>query len=166
MLIAELFGLFEAGSAPPLITAVLLKPGTAIAPTPTVSVIGLLDMPAGMTVLDVHVNTCIMALQIQPVPVADIKVKPAGSVSLMVMTPNVAAVPRTLRGVKVNTPFTPTTNVPLLVLDSVKSGAKTMVGSTAVLLPKSLSVPALDTVAELLTKVVCAFTFTVNVMSG
>jgi hypothetical protein len=109
---AVLLAVEEAGSLPPLIVARLVKPGIAAASTATVNVIGLPDIPNGITVLDVQVTTCIIALHAQPMPVAEIKVRPAGRVSVMVITPFVAKLPKRLRGVRVNTPFVPTVKLP------------------------------------------------------
>ena len=91
----------QVASPPPLARATLVTLGTAAAATATVRVIGLPDAPAAMTVVLVQVTTWPAAEQVQPVPVPDTKVRPAGNVSTMVMVPEVGAVPVVLLTVSV-----------------------------------------------------------------
>src|SRR5512139_3545581 len=91
---AELFALFTAGSPPPLTVTLFVTLPTAAEPTFTVSVIALgFVASAAMTAALVHVTACQAAEQVQPVPVAAEYARPAGSVSVTVMVPEVAAVP-------------------------------------------------------------------------
>jgi len=91
--------------------AVLVTLGTAAAPTPTVSVIALLAFAAiGPALL--HVTACPDAVQPQPDPDAETKLKPVGRVSITVIEAVVAAVP-TLLTDRVYVALFPTTKSPL-----------------------------------------------------
>ena len=95
-IVDELLPLLDAGSPPPEIAAVLL---TLVLPTVgfTVIVMGLgFVAPAAMTVELVQVTVPAAKTQAQPVPVAETKVSPAGSVSVTVYTPLVGAEPSVL----------------------------------------------------------------------
>jgi hypothetical protein len=85
---------------PPLAVAVLVTCGTAAGSTFTASVIGLPAAPAAMTAVLVQVTIWPDALQVQPVPLAALKVKPVGSVSLTVIVPDVATLPVLLTAIE------------------------------------------------------------------
>ena len=72
--------------------ATLVRPGAAAGATLTVSVITLLAAGASAAGL-VHVTACATAPHVHPAPLAEIKPRPAGSVSATVITPVVAPVP-------------------------------------------------------------------------
>src|ERR1700736_892433 len=80
---AELLALLAAGSLPPATVTELVTDGTAVEATATVSVIGLaLVAPAAITPALVQVTSGGAETQAQPVPVAETKVSPVGSVSV------------------------------------------------------------------------------------
>jgi len=139
-------GVFEA--PPPLAVTELVTVAGAFAATFTVSVIGAPAAAAAMTAVLVQVTVCPAALQVQPVPLAALKVKPVGSVSVTVMVPEVATLPLLLTAT-VYVPVAPVTKDPVcdLAIASVALPAS-VVGSVAVgvlMAPPPLAVTELVT---------------------
>jgi hypothetical protein len=131
-------------------------------PTLTVSVIGFPAAAAAMLVVLVHVALWPEPLQIQPVPLAALNVKPAGSVSVTVIVPEVAAVPVLLTAIAY-VPVAPIVNVPVCVFAIASVGLSTVVGSVAV---GVLAAPPPLTLAEFVTDAAAAAaTFTVRVIA-
>src|SRR5690606_16591226 len=73
----------------PLLTTEV--PPAAVAPT--VSVMGLKLAPTATAAFVVQVTTAAASLQVQPVPVAETKSRPVGSVSVTVVVPDVVSGP-------------------------------------------------------------------------
>jgi hypothetical protein len=114
---------------PPLAVAELVtEPGGPT--TLTVSVMGLPAALAAMTVVLVHVAPAPEPVHDQPVPLAALKVKPAGSVSVTLIVPDVAAVPVLLTAI-VYVPVPPTVKVPVWVFVIESTGRMMVVGSVA-----------------------------------
>src|SRR5947199_282217 len=78
-------------SPPPETVAVLVCGDVALAATSTVRVIAGYEDPAANALL--RVQESVARTQLQPVPAIPVAVKPAGSVSVTVTVPLVAAVP-------------------------------------------------------------------------
>ena len=118
---------------PPVTVATLVTLGTAATPTPTIKVMGLPFAPtAAIGVTDVQVTFCPTAAHVQPTPVPDTNVKPAGSGSVTVTVPAVAAVPL-LAGVMVYVPLRPTMKSPTCDFASARfASPRIVVGSLAV----------------------------------
>ena len=187
--VSELLPLLLAGSPPPEIDAVLLLLGSAAAATATVRVIGFPEVLAAMAValvqaMRVPPTTLSPAAgtlrpQVHPVPAADTKVMPAGRLSTMVVHvaavpgglahgPATEATPPMLCGVIVYTPLVPTLKLPLWVLVTMRSVARTGVVRVEVLSPTlaaasegSLTVAVLVTLGT-----AAAPTATVSVRAG
>jgi hypothetical protein len=148
-------------SPPPLAVAELVTVAGAFAATLTVRVIGVPAAPAAMTVALVHVTVCPSALQVQPVPVAALNVRPVGSVSVTVIVPEVATLPVLLTAIAY-APVAPVTNDPVCDFAIASTGLPArVVGSVAVgvfVAPPPLAV------TELVTDPGAPATFTVKVM--
>jgi hypothetical protein len=97
----------------------------------TVSAIGLPDAPAAIAVVLVQVADAPLPLQLHPVPLALLKVRPVGNVSTTVIVPEVGAVP-VLPTAIVYVPVCPTVKVPVCVLLTASTGRSIAVGSVAV----------------------------------
>jgi len=123
-------GVFNA--APPLAVAEFVTVAGAFAATLTASVIGVPAAPPAMTAVLVQVTVCPAALHVQPVPLAALNVKPAGSVSVTVMVPEVATFPVLLTAI-VYFPVAPVTNDPVCDFAIASVGVPaSVVGSVAV----------------------------------
>jgi hypothetical protein len=148
-------------AAPPLAAAEFVTVAGAFAATLTVSVIGVPAAAAAMTVALVHVTVCPSALQVQPVPVAALNVRPVGSVSVTVMVPDVATFPVLLTAI-VYVPVAPVTKDPVCDFAIASVGLPaSVVGSVAVgvfVAPPPLAV------TELVTDPGAPVALTVNVM--
>ncbi len=150
-IVEESLPLFDAGSPPPEIVAVLVTLGAAAAAGRTVSVIALaLVPPAAITVALVQTMRVppttlspaagVFAVHVQPVPAAETNVRPAGRLSVTVYVPTVGALPSVLLTAIVYAPFTPTAKVEFAVLVICRSGLGVTVtlawsSSPATLLP-------------------------------
>jgi hypothetical protein len=136
------------GEPPPDALAEFVTLGTAACATLTVRVIGAAFAPALITAAVVQVTTWPAFVHVQPVPVADANVRPAGSVSVTVTVPDVLTLPVLLTA-SVYTPGWPTMKLP--VWDFVRASAElpvTFVGSLAVgefVAPPPLAVAVLVT---------------------
>jgi hypothetical protein len=86
-------------------------------------------------------------VHVQPVPVAALKVNPAGNVSVTVIVPEVADVPVLLTAI-VYVPVVPIVKLPACVLAIAKTGCVTVVGSVAV---AAVPAPPPEAVALLVT---------------
>jgi hypothetical protein len=143
--------------------AVLVTDGAAAAATPTVKVI-VLDPADASPPAAVHVITWPDAEHDQPAPVPETNDRPAGSVSLTVMTPDGDG--PALATTSEYRPLFPTAKLPVWLLTMLRSSSGiTVVGSLLVLLLGFGSVVGLDTDAELVTLGAAAgATATVSVM--
>ncbi len=122
----------EFAAPPPLVVAEFVTEAGALAATLTVSVIGFPAAPTAMTVVLVQVTDCPASLHVQPVPVAALNVKPAGSVSVTVTVPVVATFPVLLTAI-VYVPVAPVTNDPVCDFAIASVGLPaSVVGSVAV----------------------------------
>jgi hypothetical protein len=123
-------GVFDA--PPPLAVAEFVsEPGTVEAGTVTPSVMDG-NAPAAATAAKlVHVTTWATAPHVQPVPVAEAYVRPAGSVSVTVVVPNVVAFPVFVTAI-VYEPVPLTGNDPTCVFAIASCGWAIVVGSVAV----------------------------------
>src|SRR5690349_742378 len=88
-----LFPVVAAGSPPPLTLAKFVTDGAAVDATLTTSVIGLALVPAARVAFVEHVTVGAANPQLQPVPAAETKPRPAGNVSVTVIAPLVEAEP-------------------------------------------------------------------------
>jgi hypothetical protein len=142
----SIVGSFATGAfvaPPPLaVTEFVTVPGGPA--TFTVSAIGFPAAPAAILVALVHVTVWPAAPHVQPVPVAEANVSPAGSVSTAVIVPNVAAPPVLLTAI-VYVPCAPIAKIPVCVFDTASTGRTIVVGSLAV---GELTAPAPLAVAE------------------
>ena len=109
------------------------------------------------------------SVQVHPVPVIAVAVKPVGNVSVTVTVPLVTALPLFVAVIVYVAPFCPCVKLPLCDLVMVRSGTLgglMVVGSEAESLPVLASPPP-ATVAVLVTLAgALAATFTVSVMAG
>jgi hypothetical protein len=118
------------GAPPPdAVTEFVTSPGgpTAL----TVNAIGLPVATAAMAVVLVQVAICAEPLHVQPVPLAALKVRPAGIVSVTVIVPLVAAVPLLLTAI-VYVPVAPIVKFPVCDFAIASVGLRIVVGSVAV----------------------------------
>jgi hypothetical protein len=117
--------------------------------------------PAAMLAVVVQVALRAEPLQVQPLPLAALNVKPVGSVSVTEIVPKVGDVP-VLLTVIVYVPVAPIAKSPACVLLIARTGVTTVVGSVAV--GEFVAPPPLA-VAELVTRgTAAASTFTVSVI--
>jgi len=152
-------GVFDA--PPPLTVAELLTVAGALAATFTVSVIGVAAAPAAITAALEQVTVCPAALHVQPVPLAALKVRPAGRVSVTVIVPDVATLPLLLTAM-VYLLVAPVAKEPVCDLAIASAGLPArMVGSVAV---GVFVAPPPLTVTELVTEPAAPTAFTFNVM--
>jgi hypothetical protein len=152
-------GVFAA--PPPDAFAVFVTLAGALAATCTVSVIALPEAAAAIAVALVHVTTPPAALHVHPVPLAALKVKPVGSVSVTVSVPDVARFPELLT-TSAYVPVCPATNEPVWDFASASTGApESVVGSVAV---GAFEAPPPLTVTELVREPAAPATFTMSVM--
>jgi hypothetical protein len=113
---------------PETVTELVTVPG---GPTAfTVSEIGLPGLPAAMLVVLVHVTVAPASLQVQPVPLAALYVRPVGSVSTTVSVPVVGDVPLLLTAI-VYVPVEPTVKLPVCDFAIASTGRTIVVGSVA-----------------------------------
>jgi hypothetical protein len=121
-------GVFDA--PPPLAaTAFVTEPGDP--PTLTVREIEFPTAPAAMLVALVHVTVWPAAPHVQPVPLAEANVRPAGSVSIAAIVPEVATLP-VLPTAIVYVPVAPIVKFPVCVFVTESAGApEIVVGSFA-----------------------------------
>ena len=117
-----------AAPPPETVTELTTVPGGPA--TFTVSAIGLPDAPAAIDALEVQVAVCPEPLQVQPVPLAALKVNPGGSVSTTVSVPDVAAVPVLLTAI-VYVPVQPMLKLPVCDFAIASTGRTIVVGSFA-----------------------------------
>jgi len=156
-------GVFAA--PPPLAVAELVNdPGSVAAGTVTPSVIVGNDPAAATAAVLVQVTTCPELPHVQPEPVADAYVRPAGSVSVIVVVPNVVALPGLVTAIEYE-PVPPTGNDPLCDFAIASCGCAIVVESFAV---GELVAPPPDTPAVLMSVpgAVDVGIATVNVMAG
>lgn len=148
---------------PPLAVAVLVTSGTAAASTFTVSVIGLPVAAGSMLVALVHVTVCPAAVQVHPVPLAALNVKPLGRVSATVMFPAVGTLPELLTTIEY-VPVCPVANDPVCDLAIASVGLPdSFVGSVAL---GALVAPPPLAVTEFVTDPGAPTALTVNVMGA
>jgi hypothetical protein len=123
----------------------------------TVNAMELPAAPAAMAVVLVQVAICAEPLHVQPVPLAALKVSPAGSVSVTVIVPLVAAVPVLLTAIAY-VPVAPIVKFPVCDFAIASVGLRIVVGSVAV---GVLAAPPPVAVAEFVT-VAAAFAATLT----
>jgi len=148
-------------SPPPLAVAELVTVAGASAATLTVSVMIVPAAAAAMTDALVHVTVCPAALQVQPVPVAALKVRPVGSVSVTVMVPEVATFP-VLLTVIAYVPVAPVTKDPVCDFAIASAGLPPSVVESVAVGVFVAPPPLADT--ELVTDPGAPTALTVNVM--
>jgi hypothetical protein len=122
----------EFAAPPPLAVAEFVTVAGAFVATLAVSVIGFPAAPAAMTVALVQVTVCPAALQVHPVPLAALNVRPVGSVSVTVIVPEVATLPVLLTAIEY-VPVAPVTKDPVCDFAIASTGLPaSVVGSVAV----------------------------------
>ncbi len=102
----------------------LVTEGTAVARTATLTVMVLVPLVASGPGL-VQVTTWLVMPQLQPLPLAPVGVRPAGTESIAVIVPKLAAVPA-LEIVIVYAAATPAVKFPVWLLAIARSGAVTV----------------------------------------
>jgi hypothetical protein len=150
---------------PPLAPAVLVSdPGAVVPGIVTPRVIDANAPEAATAAVLVQVMTCPAALHVQPVPVADAYVIPAGSVSVTVVVPKVVALPVLVTAI-VYVPAPPIGKLPVCDFAIASCGWAIVVGSVAV---GELFAPPPEAVALLvrLPGAVDVGTLTVSVIAG
>jgi hypothetical protein len=145
-------------AAPPLAVAEFVTDPAGPAAL-TVRVIGLPDAPAAMAVVLVQVALRAEPLQVQPVPVAALNVKPVGSASVTVTVPVVGDVPVLLTPIAY-VPVAPIVKLPVWLLAMASTGARTAVGLVAV--GEFVAPPPLAVAVFVTCGAAAASTFTVN----
>ena len=151
------------GAPPPLAVDVFVALGIAAAPTATTSAIGGAFVPGLTDVVDVHVTACPAPVHVQPGPVAETNVRPAGSVSATVIVPVVAALPL-LPTSSVNVPCPPTGKFAVCDFVSVSPGTPlTVVVSLALTEPVA---PPPDAVAVFVTLGIAATPTAATIVIG
>jgi hypothetical protein len=139
-------------AAPPPLAPAVLTTGPAGPATLTVSLMGLAFAPGAMLAAVVHVALDPAPLQLQPAPAAAPNVNPAGSASVTVSVPDVAAVPALLTVIEY-VPVEPIVKLPVWVLAIARTGETTAVGSVATgvfVAPPPFALALLVTVADAL----------------
>src|SRR6185295_14300996 len=106
--------------------------------------------------------------QLQPMPVAAVGVRPAGTVSLTVTVPDVAPAPELVTVIAYVAPVWPCVKLPECVLLIVRSATTALIVVMSLLLSLAVLVsPPPDTVAVLVTLLgALPATFTVSVIAG
>jgi hypothetical protein len=127
----------------------LVTDAAAVSSTLTVSVMGGKDAPGFKVGAWVQVTTCPAAPQVQPGPVAELKVRPGGKVSVTVTVLSSRSMPAAFATVIVYAPVPPATNVPLWVLVTLRSTAGSDVALTTWAMSSTRSAPAEYTVVAL-----------------
>jgi hypothetical protein len=146
---------------PPDAFAEFVTEAAAPAATCTERAIGLPLPPTAIAAALVQVTTAPAAPHVQPVPLAALKLKPAGSVSVTVIEPDVAAFPELLT-TSAYDPVCPATNEPVCVFASARAGPPaSVVGSVAA---GVFEAPPPLTVTELVTEPGAPVTLTVSAM--
>ncbi len=122
--------------------AVLATDGIAAAPTATVRVMSGNDCPGSRNGGCVQVTSCPAAVQLQPVPVPDTKLSPAGSVSVTVTTLSSRCWPAAFATRSVYTPFAPEEKLPAWVFVMERSTVGSLVADTICASSSTRSPPA------------------------
>jgi hypothetical protein len=150
---------------PPLTVAELVSdPGAVVPGTVTPRAIVENEPAAATAAVLVQVTTCPESPHVQPVPVADAYVRPAGSVSVMVVVPKVVALPGFVTAIEYE-PVPPTGNEPVCDFAIARCGCAIVVESFAV---GELVAPPPDTPAVLISVpgAVDVGMLTINVIAG
>jgi hypothetical protein len=116
---------------PPDALALFVRGDVAFAATLTVTVMAVPLALAAIADVLVQVAVWPLPLHVQPVPLAALYVKPAGSVSVTVIVPEVGPVPVLLTAM-VYVPVWPATKFPVCDLAIASAGPTIVVGSVAV----------------------------------
>jgi hypothetical protein len=151
----------EALAPPPDAAAVFVSEAAAFVATFTISAIGGALAAAAIALALVHVTIWLAAEHVQPVPLAALKVSPAGSVSVTAIVPALGA-PPVLLTTSAYDPVWPATNEPACDFASASTGLpESVVGSTAI---GVLTAPPPLTVTEFVTAPAGPTALTVSAM--